>query len=108
MKLMPPHRPAALESRGDFPTRDTMGLILLLVVLVFLFGGGGFYMGPPFHYFGGGLSTIMEIAIIGLLLLVWFPAKSWRYLTSTPRQELKPAFCCLCFAGSPAGFASFC
>ena len=37
-----------------------MGLILLLVVLVLLFGGGGFYMGPPFHYFGGGLSTIWD------------------------------------------------
>ena len=53
MELMPPHRLGALVSSGDFPRRDTMGLILLLVVLVLLFGGGGFYMGPPFHYYGG-------------------------------------------------------
>jgi len=68
MELMTLHRLGALALRGDFPRRDTMGLILLLVILVLVFGGGGFYLGPPYHYFGGGLGTILVIVIIVLLL----------------------------------------
>jgi hypothetical protein len=67
-ELASSRRLGAFASRGKFPRRYKVGLILLLVVLVLLFGGGGFYLGPPYHYFGGGLGTILVIVIIVLLL----------------------------------------